>query len=116
MAVDLKKHILNEHGGKRPFKCHICDIRYVHEFALGEHIKAIHNKEKDLRCYICDMKFDAVSFMSKHISNIYVLPQKKTSKSSTNKEIKCELCDKLFFYKQDLKDHADSQHNNTNFS
>ena len=53
--------MLEIHGGKRPFKCHLCDTRFIQELALSKHFTAIHNDENELKCHICDNEFEITS-------------------------------------------------------
>ena len=45
LAVDLKRHMLSNHGGQRLFNCAICDDAFEQKIKLQKHIESVHGKK-----------------------------------------------------------------------
>ena len=45
LAIDLKRHMLSNHGGQRLFNCAICDDAFEQKIKLQKHIESVHGKK-----------------------------------------------------------------------
>ena len=57
----VDRHIEAVHGGKKPFKCQICDQCFPQSNGLSSHVKRVH-EEKKIECGICGAMISKVYF------------------------------------------------------
>ena len=48
LAIDLKRHMLSNHGGQKTFNCAICDDTFEQKINLQNHIESVHRKKVPL--------------------------------------------------------------------
>ena len=48
LAIDLKRHMLSNHGGQKLFNCVICDDAFEQKIKLQKHIESVHGKKVPL--------------------------------------------------------------------
>ena len=48
LAIDLKRHMLSNHGGQKLFNCAICDDAFEQKIKLQKHIESVHGKKVPL--------------------------------------------------------------------
>jgi C2H2-type zinc finger/Zinc finger, C2H2 type len=62
---NLKRHIMYNHLGKKPFNCSVCKKSFVSKQNLIEH-QFIHTGAKPYKCSNCGAKFRQISLLSLH--------------------------------------------------
>lgn len=62
---NLKRHVLYNHLGRKPFICQICNKDFVSKQNLLEH-NFIHTGAKPYKCSLCGLRFRQVSLLSLH--------------------------------------------------
>ena len=67
------RHIEAVHGGKKPFKCQICDQCFPQSNGLSSHVKRVH-EEKKIECGICGAMISKVYFK---VHTAYVLHSRR---------------------------------------
>ena len=53
----LNTHIVSDHVGIKPHKCHICGASFPHSRNLKVHITTVHEGNKPHKCEICGNRF-----------------------------------------------------------
>ena len=48
LSIDLKRHMLSNHGGQKTFNCAICDDTFEEKIKLQNHIESAHGKKVPL--------------------------------------------------------------------
>ena len=48
LSIDLKRHVLSNHGGQKTFNCAICDDTFEQKINLQNHIESAHGKKVPL--------------------------------------------------------------------
>ncbi|OON14090.1 zinc finger, C2H2 type [Opisthorchis viverrini] len=91
--VHLRKHILIQHVGKKPFECPLCTYTTVEKSHLTVHIRT-HTGERPFRCRVCDYSSSQnctlkAHYMRKHSDNC----------------LYCAKCSERFFTEQELHKH-----------
>ena len=81
------------HTGEKPFKCDICDRRFIELSQLKSH-KRVHTGEKPYKCNVCQARFKQNHHLRKH-QLIH----------SDERPHQCELCSKIFRQLSHKKDH-----------
>ena len=100
----LKDHIVAVHTKQYPNYCEICnkgytDKEYNRRFKL--HIKKCkENKVKEKVCQECGKMFSTLSAFKRHIASHTKL-----------KDFVCNICEKAYADKRNLKIHMERQHN-----
>jgi len=89
---NLNQHIRDVHAKDRRFQCYICQKSLKSDQGLKIHIQT---HKKALRCSICLKMFSAQMVLNNHIKTIHKNPGK----------FECEMCDKKFNQKINLKAH-----------
>ena len=51
---DAKNHFLTAHGGKKLFKCTICEIEITRADGLKTHFATVHEEKKTFKCKVCE--------------------------------------------------------------
>ena len=62
---NLKRHVLYNHVGTKPFTCSICTKKFVSKQNLREH-QFTHTGAKPYKCNLCGLKFRQTSLLSLH--------------------------------------------------
>ena len=55
------------HGGKKPFKCEICDYSSLQKGELNQHISDVHEGKKPFKCEICDYSSLQKDTLNQHV-------------------------------------------------
>ena len=97
---DLKKHILTDHAGIKPFKCLSCESRFLRKFDLRFHIESVHEGKKPHKCSQCNSSFSKKCGLNIHIASVH----------ERKKPFKCPSCESSFSRKFDLRWHIESVH------
>ena len=97
----LKYHNVVAHIGEKPFKCTICENKYMTKPQLQQQKKTVHGGEKH-ECVLCKNVFSSIPSVKNHIKSIHM---------GTTK-IPCDRCGKGFKNNACLKRHVDSVHDN----
>ena len=91
----LKSHISHRHSNNDPDKrCRICKKYYKKSEII------FHKEEMHTKCDICDINLGSSRNLAKHMKI-----------HSTNKDIECEVCGKLFHYRGLYTGHYNQVHN-----
>ena len=72
--------IVGVHKGKKSFKCHFCDAKFLHNGNLNKHVKTTHENHKSqtdgqkkaFKCYICDGIFGEERHLNHHIELVQI--------------------------------------------
>ena len=92
----LKVHAASheENKAKLPYRCDICDRRFVLPCILKKHMKRVH--EKKYKCRRCQKELPTMGALTLHnLTHGIVMGQ-----------FKCKICDKRFHRKKNLQLHA----------
>ena len=75
----MEKHFATVHGGKKPFKCEICNhnvsqkgnvsVNYHHH--LEKHIVVVHEEKKPFKCEICEYKCSEKGSLKHHVASVH---------------------------------------------
>ena len=101
----------------KKFKCKLCSKSYTLKKSLLEHKKAVHKRIK-YDCELCNKSFGYKKLLQKHI--IFIHKSVKKTKKAQRKDLKmcqenvregvkkfsCDLCEKKFCQKVNLKNHV----------
>ena len=58
------------HGGKKPFKCDVCDTAFSAKQDVDRHIKSVHEGRK-FKCNECGKAFSRKEILNGHIEKIH---------------------------------------------
>ena len=95
-------------GKKRIYECKYCDKKYIESKGLKNHLQSIHQAEgKQFACEICSESFYAQIHLTTHIQ------KKHDFKKSIVEASSCNICEKPFHNKHDLKRHLKIFHGKT---
>ncbi|KAI3374962.1 hypothetical protein L3Q82_021486, partial [Scortum barcoo] len=89
---------LEDHGGPRQLKCHICGIEFLWPLALQRHI-LVHTGEKPFKCSVCQRGFNQTSHLKSHMRL-----------HTGERPYKCQHCDKCFNHNVSLRSHVQRYH------
>jgi insecticidal toxin complex protein TccC len=62
---NLRRHVLYNHLGHKPFSCSVCNTKFVSKQNLIEH-QFRHTGAKPYKCTVCHTKFKQISLLSLH--------------------------------------------------
>ena len=68
---DLVRITTAVHKGKKPFKCDHCCEESVRNFYLDGHTTTIHEGKKPFKCNICNENFDRICDLHGHTAAVY---------------------------------------------
>ena len=94
----LEVHIKNAHNSGTSVKCVICGNILKNAASLTNHIRLSHSKDSRTKCSHCGNRYSAYT-IQKHIETIH-----------NRKEMKCEVCDKLFLHPDSFARHQKFAH------
>ena len=97
----LKRHALICKGDRFPFKCSECGSGFKYERGLVRHYKEDHALARPHKCKHCGKAFKKKFCLQQH------------QKIHEEKHYKCEYCDKLFNYLNNMKKHIARMHEKT---
>lgn len=92
--LQLKKHEILKHTGKYAYTCSHCSKGFLNQFTFFRHLTT-HNVEKQRPCPDCGAIFLKWSALVEH--------RRKSHKNVLH--ISCDLCDKTFSRKNNIKQH-----------
>ena len=90
---------IDEKMQKFEHRCHLCDYASSVRSSVTGHIRDVHNRSRS-KCDQCDKTFSKY-YMKQHI---------KLKHQSTNQNLICKLCSKIFANGRSLKLHAERYH------
>ena len=93
--IELNKHILNYHEGKKPFQCLLCESSFSRNEHLSRHIGDVHERKKPYECSKCNATYTRKEQLKKHV---------ETDHEGEN-PLSCVNCGLSFSRKIDLKRH-----------
>ncbi|CAG9772220.1 unnamed protein product [Ceutorhynchus assimilis] len=97
---DLKDHICKVHTRERPFKCNVCNKRFLTGSVYYQH-RLIHTNDRRYICDACGKKFFRADALNNH------------KRIHTNERpYPCNICEKYFRQKGDRNKHVRTQHAN----
>ena len=97
--LDLRK-LPNLNGGKKTYKCHICNKNLSTNTVLKNHIQEVHEAMKPFYCDICGTKFAQKVNLETHIISVH----------ENVKKHECKICNQNFKLVQHLKQHIKRIH------
>ena len=97
----LKKHVLRH--GEMKYLCQVCGHNFLFASDLASH-ETIHSEEKKFKCTYpkCGKNYKTKAEYNRHYN------YRHKQKSAESKEIKCNICDKIFSKVKYLKEHMKS--------
>ena len=130
---DLSKHI-KIHTGIKNNKCNLCDKTFLTPKLLSLH-QSIHTEKNPFGCNLCEKVFSSAKLVKGHLSHLHKinkhtgtspfncsqcgrnfnhkqgLVQHEKRHFDTNRNQKCQSCEKSFFRRDELRNHSLKQHN-----
>ena len=113
---NVKKHKSSVHEGEKNFKCDLCEISFVqkrnlikHETTVHDGVNELENNDISLTDFVkCDICFQTYS--SKRSLNIHKVSVHIGAMPLQLKNIKCEVCGKIFVNNSQLNGHFRRHH------
>ena len=110
---ELDRHFSLLHS-ERPFKCPLCDARFVQKGGMQTHIDTVHHGKKPYNCPNCDTKFSAKQKLESHNESKHDPHNLSDKILVQDREVKkpylCIVCEKNFSKSHNLKLHMISNH------
>ena len=94
MKIVLKHHREQEHQAKWKV-CSICGTSVTR---MKVHMRLMHSLEKKFQCDKCDFQCKVSSILKRHMYT-------HSDDPMAGRKHKCEICQKAFFTKQEIKQH-----------
>jgi hypothetical protein len=101
------------------FQCDTCDYSAIHQSGLNQHSNLVHLKLKNIECTQCSYKCETKGALKQHAMNIHTKRRdfqcnycdKPFGQLKQDNSVHfCQLCDKQYAWKQDLKKHVRLHH------
>ena len=70
-CFDVNWHVPTVHGGKKQFKCGICNSNFGQKVHLNNHVGTVHQGKKQFECDICHAKFGEKGTLKKHVTTVH---------------------------------------------
>ena len=106
---NLKRHFESmSHTKKQRYQCDNCDAEFYYKADLASHRKSIHFTSQFV-CDICDYQAGRKEHLEIH-NFLRHVPQ------GEKKPLKCDVCDKVYFYHEYLSRHVKRQHSSVTFA
>ena len=80
----LENHIEAVHGGKKPYRCEICDQCFTQSSGLSGHVERVH-EEKKIESSICSAMI-SIGYFKVHMYSIH----------EGKKPFNCDICESSF--------------------
>ena len=102
----FNEQISHVHGGKKPFKCVLCENEFTYKKELHQHKKYVHEEKtathhcQIFKCAMCDSEFGKKKILNDHIINVH----------DRKIPFKCDLCESSFASKKNLHRHKKIVH------
>lgn len=126
LESDLKNH-KQTHKNKKAFKCKVCDKEYSSKYQLNDHL-IIHDPSRArFICTFCEQPFLRESVYNQHmrckhsvwkctechkkLASKYILKNHMKTHNG-QKDFPCDICDKKYLHKNELKFHQKKKHPN----
>ena len=125
--ANFEEHVNSLHKGIE-YKCHLCDMPFMHLRSLKKHVKLIH-ESLEFKCEACNDSFNSKQNLLRHVKTIHeklrqtceicnrtVFDLKEHIKNvhgkliTNSQEGKCQFCEKSFEYSNHLKLHIKDYH------
>ncbi|XP_065660970.1 zinc finger and SCAN domain-containing protein 23 isoform X4 [Hydra vulgaris] len=95
----LDKHMKAKHAAKTAV-CKECGKAYSSKSSLAQHVHHYHRHPMAHNCAVCGKKFNRKDFLLKHLKT-----------HTSERDLKCSHCDKLFKTRSALSAHVNGSHN-----
>ncbi|XP_013786840.1 zinc finger protein 366-like [Limulus polyphemus] len=106
------------HSDRRPHECPTCQRRFCQVSHLKRHM-LIHQRENFHKCHLCERRFAFPSELKEHLEkhkqestcgesedrNLNPTVESKGGQQGKLHQITCEVCQRVFMYPSQLKDH-----------
>ena len=104
----VKQHVEARHLGYKANQCPLCDYKTASKSTLRDHVRYVHEKLK-IGCSLCSWEGRRKS-LSSHKRAVHALVL-----GNNIKEHKCEICDKVYLGKENLKKHKGNVHSGVRY-
>ncbi|XP_072023227.1 uncharacterized protein [Amphiura filiformis] len=94
----LRQHMMT-HSGEKTFSCDFCHKHFANKYHKRAHTKRVHTRAPPkITCTQCDKKLHTNGELQRHIKRYH----------TSNVQVKCELCHKLYRDVDSLQQHMNS--------
>lgn len=87
------------HRNERPFPCDTCGKQFVQKHDLARHQQRIHSNERPFACDVCGLLFKVKCALKRHTDRVHA------QKPNVRTDLKCHICEKLFWTNRELVIH-----------